>query len=255
MLISGMSGSMDWWRPAFCERLAHGGFRVIRYDHRDTGQSTHSRPGAPGYSGTDLVDDAVAVLDALGVERAHVAGISMGGAIAQVLAVDHADRVATLTLIATTAGGPGLPPPADSLAAHFANPPSPPDWSDRDAVIDYIVADHRAYAGSLGFDADEVRSVAAVVLDRTIDIQASMTNHALLDGGPALRPRLGQIRAPTLVLHGSADPLFPLAHGEALAREIPGARLVVLDGMGHEVPPRPLWDEVVAQLRDHARRR
>ena len=207
----------------------------------------------PDYGGEDLVADIVALLDALGIGRAHLAGISMGGAIAQVVAFDHPERVATLTLISTTAGGPGLPPPADSLAAYFANPPSPPDWSDRDAVIEYIVADNRPYAGTLPFDAAEIRAVAAVVVDRTIDIEASMTNHALLDGGPDLRPRLGDIRAPTLVLHGSADPLFPLPHGETLAREIPAARLVVLEGMGHEVPPRPLWDEVIDEILEHTR--
>jgi pimeloyl-ACP methyl ester carboxylesterase len=251
ILIGGMSGSMDWWRTAFCERLAAGGLRVIRYDHRDTGESVHSPAGAPDYTGDDLVLDVVGLLDAFGIERAHIAGVSMGGGIAQMLGIEHPQRVASLTLMSTSPGGSDLPPVAPSLAAHFANPPAPPDWSDRDQVIDYIVDAHRNYTGTLPFDAGEVRAVAEIVVDRTIDIEASMTNHSLLDGGGELRSRIGQISAPTLVLHGTDDPLFPLPHGEALAREIPGARLAVLEGMGHEVPPAPLWDQVVAAMLDH----
>jgi pimeloyl-ACP methyl ester carboxylesterase len=250
LLISGASGSMDWWRTEFCERLAQAGRRVIRYDHRDTGQSAHSKPGAPDYTGADLVADAVGLLDALDVESAHIAGISMGGGIGQVLALDHPERVASLTLMSTTAGGSDLPPVTESLAARFANPAPPPDWSNRDEVIDYIVDDQRAYTGTLPFDADEARLLAGVVVDRTADIEASMTNHSLLGGGDPLRPRLAQISAPTLVIHGSADPLFPPAHGEALAREIPG-RLLVIAGMGHEVPPPAAWDEVVGAILEH----
>jgi pimeloyl-ACP methyl ester carboxylesterase len=252
LLISGASGSMDWWRTEFCRRLAEGGRPVVRYDHRDTGQSGHSKPGAPDYSGADLVADAVGLLDALGIESAHIAGISMGGGIGQALALDHPERVTSLTLMSTSPLGADLPPPTDALAARFANPAPPPDWSSRDEVIDFIVEEHRAFTGTLPFDADELRALAAGVVDRTIDIDASMTNHWLVDGGDSLRPRLGQITAPTLVIHGTEDPLFPLAHGEALAREIPG-RLLAIDGMGHEVPPRPVWDEVIAAILEHTR--
>jgi pimeloyl-ACP methyl ester carboxylesterase len=251
LLIGGIAMSMDWWEDQFCERLASGPRFVIRYDLRDTGGSVASEPGAPSYDGMDLVADAVALLDALGVTRAHVVGVSMGGAIAQQLALDHADRVASLTLIATTAGGPGLPPPSEGLRSRFAAPPPEPDWSDRQAVVDYLVDDVRAYAGTLPFDEDAARALVSKAVDRTVDVEASTKNHALLEGGEPLRPRLGEIRAPTLVLHGTADPLFPPAHGEALAAAIPRARLVLLEGMGHEVPPRPLWDQVVAAVLDH----
>jgi pimeloyl-ACP methyl ester carboxylesterase len=134
LLIGGAASSMDWWEDQFCERLAAGRRFVIRYDLRDTGQSVSYEPGAPPYGGPDLVADAVGLLDALRVVRAHVVGISMGGGIAQHLALDHADRVASLTLISTSPGGPGLPPMSETLAAHFAEPPSEPDWSDREAV-------------------------------------------------------------------------------------------------------------------------
>ena len=261
LLISGASGSMDWWRPAFCERLAAGGRFVVRYDHRDTGQSAHSQAGAPDYTGADLVADVVGVLDALELGRAHLVGVSMGGGLAQAVALDYPERVASLTLIATSSGGagpdnPDLPPPSEAIRERFANPAPAPDWSNRDAVIDYLVEDSRAFAGALPFDEEEVRVVAAIVVDRTLDIEASMTNHWIVpsDGEP-LRPRLGQVSAPTLVLHGTHDPLFPLGHGEALAREIPDASLLLLEGMGHEVPPVPVWDQVVEAILNVSERR
>jgi pimeloyl-ACP methyl ester carboxylesterase len=253
LLLGGSAGSMDWWRAEFCRRLSDAGRLVIRYDMRDTGESTASPAGAPDYTADDLLADNVAVLDALGIEQAHVVGVSMGGGFAQWLALDHPDRVASLTLIATSPGpAPDLPPPSAALAATFENPPPPPDWSNRAEVIDYIVEGHRPYAGTLGVDEDEVRAIATTVVDRTRDVEASMTNHSLIGGdGDPLRPRLGELRARTLVLHGTDDPLFPLGHGEALAREIPGARLVPLAGMGHEYPPAPLWDQVIAELVEH----
>ena len=137
----------------------------------------------------------------------------------------------------------------DELASFFADPPPPPDWSKRAAVIEYVVEGERPYAGSLPFDESGARAIAERVVDRTVDVEASLTNHFLLkSGGEPTRPRLGEIRAPTLVIHGTEDPLFPLAHGEALAAEISGARLLALDGMGHELPPRPLWDRFVAAI-------
>ena len=175
----------------------------------------------------------------------------MGGGIAQHLALDHADRVASLTLIATSPGGPDLPPMSHELRARFEEPPPEPDWSDRQAVVDYLVDELRPFAGTLPFDEEAMRALVARIVDRTVDIEAATKNHWLLDGGEPLRPRLGEIRAPTLVLHGTEDPLFPYGHAEALAAEIPRARLRPLEGMGHEVPPRPLWDQVVAAVLDH----
>jgi pimeloyl-ACP methyl ester carboxylesterase len=251
LLIGGAASSMDWWEDEFCERLASGPWFVIRYDLRDTGQSVSYEPGVPQYSGADLVADAVGVLDALRVARAHVVGISMGGGITQHLALDHADRVASLTLISTSPGGPDLPPMSDELRARFEESPPEPDWSDRQAVVDYIVEGLRPYAGTLRFDEEEMRALAGTIVDRTVNIASSMTNHWILDGGEPVRPRLGEIRAPTLVLHGTEDPLFPYGHAEALAAEIPRARLLPLEGMGHEMPPRPVWDQVVAAILDH----
>jgi pimeloyl-ACP methyl ester carboxylesterase len=255
LLIAGAASSMDWWEDELCERLASGPRLVIRYDLRDTGQSQSHEPGAPGYSGADLVTDAVGVLEAVRVDRAHVVGISMGGGIAQHLALDHADRVATLTLMSTSPGGRGLPPMADELKARFEEQLPEPDWSDREAVVDYIVEDLRAYAGTHPVDDGAVRALVGRIVDRTTRIESSMKNHWLLAGGEPLRPRLGEIEAPTLVLHGTEDPLFHYGHAEALAAEIPGARLLPLAGMGHEMPPRALWDRVVAAILDHTAER
>jgi pimeloyl-ACP methyl ester carboxylesterase len=255
LLIGGAATSMDWWEEEFCERLASGPRFVIRYDLRDTGQSVSYEPGAPQYGGPDLVTDAVGLLDALRLARAHVVGMSMGGGIAQRLALDHADRVASLTLIATSPGGADLPPMSDELRAWFEEPPPEPDWSDRQAVVDYIVEDLRQHAGTLPFDEEEMRAFAGRIVDRTVNIASSMKNHYLLEGDEPVGPRLGELTAPTLVLHGTEDPLFPYGHAEALAAEIPGARLLPLEGMGHELPPRPMWDQVVAAILDHTAER
>jgi pimeloyl-ACP methyl ester carboxylesterase len=258
LLISGATASMDWWEPTFCARLADAGRFVVRYDHRDTGRSAASPTGNPAYSFDDLATDPLRILDALGIERAHLVGVSMGGGIAQFLAAHHADRLLTITLIATSAGGErdsaaALPPPEPRVRQLFENPPPAPAWEDRGAVLDRMVEVERVFAGSLGFDERRVRRIAGVVVDRTRDLEASVTNHWVLKGesGPF---RLTDINLPTLVLHGTDDPFFPLEHGRALADGIPGARLVVLGGMGHEVPPPPLWDRVVAEIVRHTDR-
>lgn len=253
LLIGGAEASMDWWDDEFCARLAAGGRYVIRYDTRDTGRSTTFPPGRPAYDGDALLDDPIGLLDALGIPTAHVVGISMGGGIAQHLAVNHPERIASLTLIATSPDGPSgpdrpaLPPMSPELAQKFAaGGDDTPDWSDREAVIAYYTDGERTFAGTIPVDETWVRSIVGRAWDRSPSM-ASAQNHWQLGGQP-IRERLGEITAPTLVLHGTADPLFPYAHGEALAREIPDARLVPLTGMGHQMPPRQLWDTVVAEI-------
>lgn len=255
LLIGGAAGPMDGWDEGFCARLAAGRRHVVRYDQRDTGRSVASRAGAPDYTFTDLLADAVGLLDALGADRAHVVGISMGGGLAQCLAVAHPERVATLTLVSTSPAGPTdreLPPPAAPLRAAFADPAPEPDWSDRAAVIAYMVENERVFAGPAPFDEDAVRESSGRIVDRTTDIEAAMKNHmALADDEEPVTVRLAEMTAPTLVLHGSVDPLFPLDHARALAEGIPGARLVVLDGVGHQAPPARVWDTVVPAVLRH----
>lgn len=262
LLIGGAASSMDWWEDEFCEQLASGGRFVIRYDLRDTGRSVSYPAGAPTYTGADLTTDAVGLLDALGLARAHLVGISMGAGIAQEIALDHPGRVASLALMSASPGGPGgpgradLPAPAEHIQAMFAEPAPPPDWSDRAAVIDSMVEELRAFNGAHPFDEPRMRRIITRIYDRTINIAASQTNHWILDDhGEPTRPRLGEISAPTLVMHGTADPLFPVAHGEALAREIPGSRFVPLAGVGHEFPPPAVWDVVVPEILRHTQER
>ncbi|MFC6082506.1 alpha/beta fold hydrolase [Sphaerisporangium aureirubrum] len=253
LLIAGAASSMDWWEPEFCERLAAGSRFVIRYDHRDTGRSVVHPAGAPAYSGDDLVADAAGVLDVLGVTTAHVAGISMGGALAQLVALDHPERVASLTLIGTSggAGDPDLPGMTDALRDTFTDEQAEPDWSDRDAVVDHVVAGCRPYAApSRPFDEAGVREVVTRMVERSADIESAMKNHWLIEGTGGWRARLPLISVPTLVLHGTEDPMFPLAHGRALADEIPDARLLPLEAVGHELP-RAAWDAVVPAILWH----
>jgi pimeloyl-ACP methyl ester carboxylesterase len=249
LLVMGIAGSMDRWEDAFCERLAAASRHVIRYDHRDTGGSTAYPPGRPGYTGDDLIADPVAILDALSIDRAHLAGLSMGGALVQRIAVEHPDRVLSITLMSTSpagSGGPQLPPPSPELQALFTNPPPEPDWSDREAAIEYLVETERPYAGPRGIDEQALRALLGRVYDRSPSL-ASANNHALVDGSDMPHERLAEMRVPALVIHGTQDPLFPPAHGEALARAIPGAELLIIDGLGHELPEWA-WDEVVPAL-------
>ena len=252
LLLRGAAESMDFWEVEFCTRLAGPRF-VIRYDTRDTGRSVSYPPGEPGYDMPDLVDDAVGVLDALGVARAHLVGLSMGGGLVQRLALDHADRVASITLVSTTPGGPGgapntdLPPMLKKLEAVFAADAPRQNWSDRAVALDQLIEGEKIFGGTLPYDEEARRALNGQMIDRTVNLESAMTNHWLLGGGEPVRQRLGQIDVPTLVLHGTEDPLFPPDHGKALAREIPGARLVLLEGAGHELP-KPVWDVAIPQI-------
>ena len=249
LLVMGMSGSMLWWEDGFCRMLANSGRFVIRYDHRDTGRSVSYEPGSPGYSGADLVADAVGVLDAYELPAAHVVGVSMGGALAQVLALEFPDRVLSLVLISTSPAVPGeraLPGASEDFGRRLAT--LHVDWSDPESVIEYLVGYSRVLAGERAFDEVALRELARRDVARARNF-ASAQNHGLLDAEPAAK-RLSQIDVPTLVVHGTADPMFPLQHGEALATEIPGARLLPLDGAGHGVH-RADWRALVRAIGEH----
>ena len=254
VLIMGSSASMDWWEAEFCEQLAAGGRFVIRYDLRDTGRSISYPPGSPGYSSHDLVDDLDALLDVLVPgRRAHLVGMSMGGAIAQVEALDRPDRVASLTVFASSFADrdlSSLPSMSEETGRRFAAVPSP-DWTDRAETVAYVVELARVGAASSApFDEASVSSIAERAFDRSTDMAASYTNHSLLeDGGPPQR-RLEDLRMPTLVIHGTEDPVLPFEHAIALSRAIPEARLLPLEQTGHELPGRT-WDMVVPAILRH----
>ena len=189
LLAHGAGDSMVAWREGLCERLAEGGRFVVRYDSRDAGRSTTYEPGAPQYDEQDLLADAVALIDELGFERVHFAGLSGGGAFAQVLAINHPEKVATLTLLSTTPGEPGpetadLPGVDKRVEGVFSGGHPEPDWADRDAVVDYLVELERKFAGSGGFDADAQREYAGRVFDRTDNLAAMLTNPFLTESDP-----------------------------------------------------------------------
>ncbi len=248
-----VGSSMLSWPDELCKRLVAGGRRVIRYDVRDTGRSQSYPPGEPGYSLADLVGDALGVLDATATERAHVAGMSTGGWIAQLLALDHPERVATLTLVGSRPNPPGpvdndLPEHDQALMEVIIKTPEP-DWSDERAVVDYLVLHARTLAGTGRFDEASARTHAEAEVARTTDVKSATTNIAFADHGPRWRERLKEIIAPTLVLHGEDDPFFPIGNGAALAAEIPDAHLVRLNRAGHLLPPQAvptIADELLA---------
>jgi pimeloyl-ACP methyl ester carboxylesterase len=254
----GSSASMDWWEDEFCERLAAGSRFVIRYDHRDTGRSVSYEPGVPPYTFRDLVDDAVGLLDALELAAAHLAGMSMGGGIVQLAALDHPERVASLTLISTSLAAPGpddpdLPGMSEEALARY--PSGQPDYSDRAAAVDHVVELARASAGSRPFDESAVREVAGRAFDRTANFASTMTNHDIVLGEvERWRERLAELGIPTLVIHGTEDPVLPHPHGVALAAAIPGAELLSLEGVGHELPAS-VWDSVVPAILAHTEER
>jgi pimeloyl-ACP methyl ester carboxylesterase len=254
VLLAGGTTMLSW-PDALCERLAAGGRRVVRYDLRDSGESTTADPEAPAYTLRDLAADAAALADALAGRPVHLAGIGVGGMIAQVAALDYPHAFSALTLAGTRPVAPG--PPDDDLPDHdqatmsrlFAEPM--PDWSDRDAVAEFA-ADR---AEILGDDPVAARAIAARIWDRTPGTAPSvqMANQlgmvfSKLDCKPRWRERLPEIAIPTLVVHGRRDPFFPVGNGEAIARAIPGARLLVLEEAATATPDTAVSEVAEAML-------
>jgi pimeloyl-ACP methyl ester carboxylesterase len=251
LLIMGTGASMLWWDEDFCRLLVQGGRFVIRYDHRDTGRSVTYEPGRPEYTGADLVADAVGVLDAYGIAAAHAVGVSAGGAFAQLLALEFPDRVLSLVLISTspaTAGQRGLPSATERYRRFLAN--ATVDWSNEESVIEYLVGYARVLAGEeRPFDEAAARELVRRDVERALNV-ASSENHGLVAEGDSSSDPLSSIAVPTLVIHGTADPMFPLEHGTALAEEIHGARLLPLEGAGHGVE-RSDWETIARAILAH----
>lgn len=252
LLIMGVGASMLWWEEGFCRMLAEGGRFVIRYDHRDTGRSVTYEPGQPEYTGGDLVADAVGILDAYDIPAAHIVGVSAGGAFAQLLALDFPERILSLVLISTSPALPGdrvLPPPTEEFKRFVST--ARVDWSDTDSVIGYQVAYSRVLAGGLRpFDETGIRDLVRLDVDRARNV-AAQQNHYSIPDDKRQRASLSSITVPTLVIHGTADPMFPIEHGETLAEEVPGARLLRLKDAGHGVE-RPDWETIVRTILGHS---
>lgn len=259
VLAMGATASMLWWPEALCEELAGRGFRVVRYDNRDTGQSTSWPPGEADYAAEDMAEDLLAVLDGHGFASAHLAGMSLGGYVAQMLSIDHPARVRSLTLIgAEPLGGAAhaLPGIDDRFLAHFAGFPAV-DWSDRTAAAAFLMEIARLSAGSgHGFDEEATARRIAGELDRAADIRSAF-NHGQVGTRRDWTGAAASLTVPVLVLHGEEDPILPLANGEAIARLAPDARLVVLRGTGHELcgADLPLIARTIADFALAAERR
>ena len=251
LLVMGAGASMLWWEEGFCQMLANGGRFVLRYDHRDTGRSVTYELGHPEYTGADLVADAVGVLDAYGIGAAHVVGVSAGGAFAQLLALRFPGRVQSLVLISTSPAMPldrELPSATERYQQFLAT--AEVDWSDEESVIQYLVGYARMLAGDeRPFDYQAARELVRRDVERACDIAAS-EHHGTIGSGELPRDPLSSIAVPALVVHGTADPMFPPEHGQALVDAIPGAELLLLEGAGHGVV-RADWRTIVRAIIRH----
>ncbi|NTU20303.1 alpha/beta hydrolase [Brevibacillus sp. HB1.2] len=249
LLIMGAQMSMLWWEEEFCQRVADAGRFVIRFDNRDVGRSTTYEVGEPGYTFEDMADDAVHVLDAFGVQQAHIVGMSMGGMLTQFIALRHPERVRTIILHATSNFAPDLPPIDEKLMEFFSNM-GEINWEDEQEVLEVAVASSKVLIGSkYPFDEARVRELAQIDIARS-NHYASKNNHAFVTASETYLMRTGEIAVPALVIHGTEDLLIPFAHALHLADTIPGADLLALEGTGHELPHGD-WDVVIEAILEH----
>ena len=264
LLVMGLGAQMTTWPDDWCRALAAAGRFVIRFDNRDCGLSTKlagtyvdlpavmaawngegPMPAVP-YLLSDMAADACAVLDALGLERAHVVGASLGGMIAQTMAIEHPDRLLTLTSIMSTTGEPAFYQSVPEVRALIMTPRPP----DRDGAIAASVAISRAVSGPRWFDADEATRSAAAAYDRSYFPEGVIRQTAAIRASGSRDEQLRALRMPTLVIHGLADPLILPIGGRHTAELVPGANLLLLSDMGHDLP-RPLWPLLVDAIVSH----
>ncbi len=262
LLVMGLASQMILWDEEFCERLAAHGFWVIRFDNRDVGRSTILREApvpkrwqfltrdvrAAAYSLDEMAADAVGLLDHLEFGAAHVVGVSMGGMIAQLIAINHPDRVLSLVSIMSTTGNRSVGRPHPRMALRMLRPAQ----RSREGYINDHLATYAAI-GSAGFDFEEERKRqrAARCFDRGIHPAGSLRQMAAIMAARDRTQSLRQVRVPATVIHGSADPLVDASGGRATAEAIPGAKLVIIPGMGHDLP-RELWPRVIEAIVDNA---
>lgn len=243
LLIMGATASMIYWEEDFCKRLSNKGFHVIRYDNRDTGKSITYAYGHPEYTFEDLADDAIEVLDAYKVDKAHIVGMSMGGIITQIIALKHPDRVLTISLIMTSNFDSNLPK-KDSKVTEALGELKIKNWQDKDEVIECFIKKSKVLVGSKNiFDEEKIRRLNEEEFNRASNLQ-SIDNHGFIRGWGLYLSRTSEINVPTLVIHGTEDPIIPYEHGVYLSEVIPNAVLVTLEGAGHELHYND-WDKII----------
>jgi pimeloyl-ACP methyl ester carboxylesterase len=264
VLVMGLGMQLIAWPDAFCQALVAKGFRVVRFDNRDSGLSSRctgrpaptlllallaARLGLPvraPYSLSDMADDTIGLMDKLKIARAHVVGASMGGMIAQTMAIEHPDRVITLTSIMSTTGETTVGAPDPTAIAALLAPPSPV----RETYVANAVESWRVLASPRYYDADMVRDRAGAQFDRSYYPEGTTRQLAAIFASGDRAEGLHALRVPTLVIHGRADRLITLSGGERTAELVPGANLLVLNDMGHDLP-EPLWPIIVDAIVSH----
>ncbi|MFX1292459.1 MAG: alpha/beta fold hydrolase [Promethearchaeota archaeon] len=266
LLIMGLGAQLIQWPEEFCEMLVKKGFFVIRFDNRDVGLSTKfEHLGIPNtieaararqrgekvtydYTTDDMADDAVGLLDALRIEKAHICGASMGAAITQTIGYRHPDRVLSLVSIMGSTGNPDLPRAKPEIADILFTPAP----TEREAYIEHRVKTGKTiYGTGFPFDENRRRDMMARVYDRCFYPQGRVRQLMATIAHGNRKPKLSSITAPTVVIHGGDDPLVPVMGGKDTAESIPGAELVIIDGMGHSLPPET-WPTIVNAIRKNA---
>jgi len=266
LLVMGLGAQMIAWDDDFCQELAALGYWVIRFDNRDVGLSTRldeagipdipammqaqmgGQPLETTYTLRDMADDAVGLLESIGAESAHVIGVSMGGMIVQDMVIHHPERVRTMTSIMSSTGNPALPPPqSEAMAVLLETPPA-----GRSAHIENSVESSKVLGGTvLPFDEVRVRERAGRAFDRGLSPAGTARQLAAVLASGSRKEALKSVTVPSLVIHGNADPLVPVEGGLDTAEAIPGAELLIIEGMGHDLPPA-IWSQVMDAIVRHA---
>lgn len=269
LLIAGLGGQMIGWDEEICEKWARKGLFVIRFDNRDVGLSTKMEgAGVPDpmaamkarmngekvdapYTLDDMADDAVGLLDALKIDKAHLCGISMGGAIAQTISFRHPSRVRSMTQVYATTGNPQLPQPQPGIMELLLTPPP----KEREAYVEYMLKLYKTIAGP-GFPFDEIwhRKLAGRSYDRAFYGPGKARQFAAIVAHGNRKPLLASITVPALVIHGADDPLVLVQGGIDSAEAIPGAELMIIEGMGHDMPHGSAWPRIVEAVVTHVRK-
>jgi pimeloyl-ACP methyl ester carboxylesterase len=268
LLIIGLGAQLIYWDEEFCKQIAEAGLYVIRYDNRDAGLSTKfdeagvpdimgivskmmsGQKVTPPYTIEDMAADAVGLLDALKIDKAHICGMSMGGMIAQSLAIHYPQRVLSLTSIYSTTGNPHLPQPKPEVMKLLLTPPP----QEREAFIRFHLNLFRTLTGPrFGFDEEWVRKLMAHEFDRAFCPQGTARQLAAIMTQSNRKAALQGVKLPTLVIHGDADPLVSVEAGRDTANAVPGAELKIMQGMGHDLPHGEAWYQIANHIIAHTK--